>query len=115
MKRILILAASIVLGSAPTALAHTALSKSTPAANASVASPTELKLEFGDSVKLARVQVVGPAGAIVNLPLDRAAPPSRQMTVKVTERLSAGPQTVKWRAIAADGHVMTGEFSFSVR
>jgi methionine-rich copper-binding protein CopC len=100
---------------AQAAIAHTALSSSVPAKGAVVESPTALTLEFGAEVKLARVQIVPADGESLTLPLDRGAPPSKKMVVTVPKPLVPGKHTVKWRAVADDGHVMTGDFTFSVK
>lgn len=97
------------------AMAHTALSGSVPAKGAVVDSPAALTLEFGADVKLARVQIVPETGEALTLPLDRGAPASKMMVLTVPKPLASGRHTVKWRAVADDGHVMTGDFAFSVK
>ncbi|NWG45215.1 MAG: copper resistance protein CopC [Alphaproteobacteria bacterium] len=97
------------------AAAHTTLTSSVPADGAEVAPPEELMLEFGADVKLARVQIVPIGGKPIRLKLDRSAPASTKMVVPVGEALAPGAYVVEWRAVADDGHIMTGEFGFSVR
>lgn len=107
--------AAIAVALTQAALAHTALSKSMPEKGSTVASPAALTLEFGAEVKLARVQIVPSTGDALTLKLDRGAAPSKRMVVPVPQALASGQHTVKWRAIADDGHVMTGDFTFSVK
>lgn len=97
------------------AFAHTTLTRSAPAQGSTVASPAALTLEFGDEVRLARVQILSAGAKTLTLPLERGAPPAKTMVVAVPGTLGPGQHTVTWRAIADDGHVMTGEFLFSVR
>jgi copper resistance protein C len=109
-------AAAVVAGllAAAPAFAHTSLTSSSPAKGEVVEAPKTLVLEFGDTVKLSRVQVVPADGVAQTLAVDRKATASKQMTLEAPV-LAAGPYTVKWRAIAADGHVMTGDFNFTVK
>jgi hypothetical protein len=52
--------------------------------------------------------------------LQRSTPPAadsedpRQLFVQMTPPLAAGAYVVQWRCIADDGHVMRGDFTFTV-
>lgn len=100
---------------AQAAFAHTGLSRSVPEKGSTVASPAALTLAFEDAVRLARVQIISPTGEALSLPLERGAMPAKTLVVVVPQALAKGAHTVTWRAIAGDGHVMTGDFSFTVR
>ena len=111
--RNLIVILSLAALSPSLALAHAQLSSSVPADQAVLESPPrELALHFTEAVRLTAVTIAGvgeaprridslPAAAIKDFSL--AAP-----------SLSSGRYSVSWRALAADSHVMTGSFTFSV-
>ena len=112
MKNLIVLIALVAL-SPSLALAHAQLASSVPADQAVLESPPkELALHFTEAVRLTAVTVARdgeaakqldslPAGALKDFSL--AAP-----------TLAAGRYSVSWRALAADSHVMTGSFTFSV-
>ena len=96
---------------------HFALSKSVPAADASVPSPAELRFWFTElpQENSVAIRLVDPAGE----PVGTGEPtPDEQdgkiLTVSVPEALPAGTYTVAWRGIGGDGHVVRGDFAFSV-
>ena len=94
-----------------------ALSRSVPAADASVPSPPEVRLWFTQVAQPGSVSIrlIDPAGAAV----ETGAPApneddGRVYHVSVAKRLATGAYTVSWRGIGDDGHVVRGEFKFSV-
>ena len=96
-----------------TALAHPAYKDSDPRAGATVsAPPTELWIDFTESIEDGYVHVYDPCGERVdhgemerNLTNDR-------ITVG-THGDKAGAYRVEWEVLGSDGHVTRGEFSFS--
>lgn len=118
----LILAAGLLSFVAATATAteatfHFALSRSVPAADATVPSPSEVRLWF--------TQVAQPGSVAIRLinaggDAVQAGDPApdeddgRVYHVDVTGKLPAGAYTVSWRGIGDDGHVVRGDFRFSV-
>ena len=100
------------------ALAHTALTSSSPASGAHLyEAPRELRLRFNEAVEiaLARLALVGPGGTEIGLGELRNAPDSATVVIAAIERLlSAGVYTVRWQVAGADGHPVRGEFSFMV-
>ncbi|MFF7166869.1 copper resistance protein CopC [Streptomyces sp. NPDC008086] len=102
--------------SAPQAAAHTELDTSSPGAQATLAGlPPNATLTFSDSMtqKYAKVAVTGPDGKsaaagdpqvdgkTVTLPLDTGSP--------------AGRYTVGYRVVSADGHPVSGSYTFTVK
>ena len=65
MKRLLVLAFGLLLAAA--ASAHTALTESSPAADASVPTPKAIFLTFGGDVRLTVVSLTDAAGAAKHL------------------------------------------------
>lgn len=96
---------------------HFALTKSAPEAESTVTAPEEVRLWFtqvpqDNSVS---VRLVDAAGELVETsdPMSEASD-GKIMYVSVDHALAAGAYTVAWRGIGDDGHVVTGEFPFSV-
>ncbi len=97
---------------------HLKLLKSEPAANAAVASPTQVKLWFSQRPELAvtRVALKGPDGAERVLgPLARDAAAGAPIVAPVGAALAPGAWTIAWRTMAKDGHVLNGTVRFTVR
>ncbi len=96
------------------AAAHTALERSAPAADASVAAPpTAVELVFTEpvSARLATVVVTGPDGA------DATEGPVQVSGASVVQPLRAdaapGRYRVAYRVVAADGHPITGTYDWT--
>ena len=118
----LILAAALLtaVGTTATAAAtafHFALSRSAPAADATVPSPSEVRLWFTQVAQPGSVAIrlINPGGDAV--PTSEPTPDEgdgRVYHVDVAQKLPAGAYTVSWRGIGDDGHVVRGELGFSV-
>ena len=99
------------------ALAHAQLEKATPPVGGTVASASEIRLEFSEGVepKFTKVSLTGPGGAV---PLGAAnTEPSNQavLTVPISKPLSAGVYKVHWQAVSVDTHHTQGTFEFTVK
>lgn len=115
MKRLLIAvlaATGLLLGSAIPALAHTSLTKSNIEAGSEIAKiPDVLELEFAKAVGLASVTLEGAHDTETSLKTAKSMSTTHSVTLP---DLGPGSYTLTWRAVAGDGHVMTGEISFTV-
>ncbi|ALV33193.1 copper resistance CopC family protein [Streptomyces sp. CdTB01] len=109
-------AVTVLAVAAPQAAAHTELDTASPGASAALAGlPPRVTLAFSDAMtqKYAKVAVTGPdgdsaaaggvevQGRTVTLPLDAGSPPGRY--------------TVGYRVVSADGHPVSGSYTFTVR
>jgi methionine-rich copper-binding protein CopC len=96
------------------AQAHTQLSSSMPADDAVLeAAPEQVVLHFSEPVRLTALSVEGPGTEKQDLgPLPSAA--SAEFTVAAPS-LPEGRYDVSWRALSADTHVVSGQFTFTVR
>ena len=99
------------------AFAHAQLEKATPAVGGTVASASEIRLEFSEGVepKFSKVSLSGPGGAV---PLGAAkTEPSNQavLIVPISKALAAGAYTVHWQAVSVDTHHTQGTFEFTVK
>ncbi|MGI5183271.1 copper resistance CopC family protein [Dactylosporangium sp. CA-152071] len=102
----------ILLPPAP-AWAHTTLTKSDPAAGATVSTPVAaVTLTFTEMVKqqASTVEVTGADGVSYS----EGTPRSVNKTLTQAVRpLPPGPVTVVWRTAAGDGHPLEGRFTFT--
>ena len=99
------------------AFAHAQLEKATPPVGGTVASASEIRLEFSEGVepRFSKVSLTGPGGAV---PLGAAkTEPSNQavLIVPITKALAAGAYTVRWQAVSVDTHHTQGTFEFTVK
>lgn len=117
------LAASMVV--AVPAVAHTQLTSSTPAANATVRAPTTITLNFNERIMAptatTTIVMTGMPGMADHAPMPitgyttRMGADGRSMTLVMRRALAAGTYRVTWTAAGADAHRMNGSFDFTVR
>ena len=98
------------------ALAHAQLEKATPGVGATVASASEIRLEFSEGVE--------PKFTGVTLTSDGTAQPlgkpsvdpadARILIVKIAKPLKPGVYVVDWHAVSVDTHHTQGHFTFTV-
>lgn len=112
-----LLLAALWLAPAP-ASAHAYLVKALPAQRAVVFAPPErLQLWFNERLEAAfcTLQVVDSADKAVDKgDTQVAADDPKRLSVGL-KPLTAGVYTVKFRVLSVDGHVVTNQFSFTVR
>jgi copper transport protein len=100
-----------------TALAHTGLKRSSPAAGARLSqSPAAIRLWFHERVQVAisRVRLVTPTGSLV-LPVRADSTDRTELVASLTAPLGPGSYTVEWQTGGRDGHAVRGRFAFVVR
>lgn len=100
-------------------LRHFELRHSVPAADTVLeASPDRIQLWFSQEPQTegARIRLVDGAGELVALGATAPVPDTAtSLRADVPTALDAGAYTIHWRAMARDGHVVTGEIPFSIR
>ena len=99
------------------ALAHAQLEKATPPVGGTVASASEIRLEFSEGVepKFTKVSLTGPGGAV---PLGAGNTESGNqavLIVPISKPLTAGTYKVHWQAVSVDTHHTQGTFEFTVK
>ena len=115
MKRLLFAATAALLLSSlsGTAWAHPAYKDSDPKADATVpAPPTEVWVEFTESIEEGYVHVYDPCGERV----DHGEPERNLTNDRITVGThgdKAGAYRVHWEVLGSDSHITRGEFSFS--
>ncbi|MBR7891510.1 copper homeostasis periplasmic binding protein CopC [Burkholderia multivorans] len=100
------------------AFAHAHVAKSDPAANAMLAAaPAAVTIDFTETLEPAFSSIVVVDGGGKTVSDGRArvdAGDRKRMTVPLSA-LGAGAYTVKWVAVATDGHRTQGSYGFSVK
>jgi len=96
---------------------HLQLDRSYPAADTTLPSPTEIRLWFSQvpqatATSLRLIRNGEPVAAVGDLQAD--ASDGKVFAAPLRDTLPAGSYTVSWRTMAADGHVVRGDFDFTV-
>ena len=116
MRKALVLAALAALALPAVASAHATLTKTEPEYGTRVVrSPKLVRLHFDQSVDALpnAIRVYDPNGRVVSGKTLLSAD-GRTIDAPVS-RLPRGGYTVRWRAVSADGHVVSGVYTFGVR
>lgn len=104
---------------AASGLRHFELRRAFPAADTTLPAPPELvQLWFSEEPQSegARIRLLDAAGELVEMGPTIVVPDTAtSLRAVVPAPLPAGNYTVHWRAMARDGHVVTGEIPFAVR
>ena len=126
MKRHLLpfAAATLLLGAAP-ALAHPKLVSASPAANATVARPTQLQLVYSETLIPALSGIDLTMTAMPGMKSHSAmkvkgfatsvGKDGKTLVVALPRPLPAGTYQVDWHAVSADTHRITGAYTFQVK
>ena len=98
------------------ALAHAKLVKSNPAAEATVKSPKTITLTFNERVvpAFSKFELSMPAHRMDIPVTTTVSRDGKRIVGTVGSRLMKGSYRVSWIAAGADGHKMTGSYSFKV-
>jgi methionine-rich copper-binding protein CopC len=110
---VLTLVGAYVLGPISTALAHTDIVSTSPAAQADVnVSQESISITFSEPplIEGAAIVVMNEAGDILDSPAPTLA--GATLSIPWPIDLTPGEVLVTWRATADDGHVLSDEFSF---
>jgi|ERR1700722_3119189 methionine-rich copper-binding protein CopC len=98
------------------ALAHAVLLTSTPSAHATVKGPEiAVHLKFNSRIDGAhsRLFLVDSSGKVQTLTLAQQNAPDTLAAESV--KVSSGGYTIRWQALAGDGHITRGEIPFVVQ
>jgi copper transport protein len=111
-----VLALAAAIGLATPASAHARLDHSTPASGARLTSaPDRLVLAFSEGVQASPqngLQLMHADGTPVSGLV--AATSGQLLTARIPARLTDGIYVVRWRVLSNDGHVVHGEFTFTL-
>lgn len=113
-----LLAVTLILLVPTLALAHLALSSSTPRGGAHLTTaPREVRLTFTEAVEasVARLRLLGPGGAEVPLsPIRRPADSAQVVVAEIVGPVEAGVHRIEWQVVGRDGHPVRGTITFVV-
>lgn len=111
----LAVASTVVLGTAP-ALAHARLVSATPGDGATVTAPLMISLTFSErfAAPFSTIEIEDSRGRTVSL-TKTVSEDGKTLGGRFASPLTAGTYRVTWAIAAADGHRMTGTYSFTVR
>lgn len=112
---VLVAACAALLSTAGPAQAHSTLIGSTPGFDAVVdSSPEQVELVFSQTINPAFATVTVTDDGGVQRSGDEALVAGDRVSVAVPEPLSAGSYSVGYRVVSADGHPITGSYSFTI-
>lgn len=117
MNRILALtAASALVLSASSVLAHARLVSATPGNGTTVTAPRTISLTFSErfAAPFSTVEVEDSRGRPISL-TKAVSEDGKTLSGSFAAPLTTGVYRVSWAIAAADGHRMTGTYSFTVR
>ncbi|MFI9756445.1 copper resistance protein CopC [Streptomyces sp. NPDC051963] len=109
-------ALAVLAIAAPLAAAHTELDVSSPGTKAALAGlPPQVTLTFSDEMtqKYAKIAVTGPDGE--SSASGEPEVQGRTVTLPLESGSPAGRYTVGYRVVSADGHPITGSYTFTVK
>jgi copper resistance protein C len=112
VKKSSVLVAAALLALSPLAQAHTHLKEATPADKSVVNSaPANVVLKFSEAAKVTALTLhkEGEADQKLTASPDTA---SAQVTAALP-KLAPGKYSVDWRVVSGDGHIMSGQLSFT--
>lgn len=126
-KRLAILAISLScvsvmqLALLPGAVAHSAIVETVPAKKARLSEiPAEIKIRFSEvplvikDKKINSITLISPAGKILSSPTTRIDGSWLRVMVPNSKDV-AGIYIVRYRMASADGHVISGSYTFTLR
>ena len=116
MRRAVLIAIGVALAAPAQASAHATLEHTSPGFRERLErSPAQVRLEFDQGVKAFpdSIEVLDAKGKLLSRAA-RSAEAGEAVTVPV-RRLPRGFYTVRWHALSADGHVVSGVYTFGVR
>ncbi|RON43827.1 copper homeostasis periplasmic binding protein CopC [Pseudomonas frederiksbergensis] len=109
------LTTAALLGSllaASSVFAHAHLKSQTPAADSTVAAPTELRLVFSEGVEATFTKVTINGVEVKKLATE--GNDKKTLIVTPAAPLTAGEYKVEWHAVSVDTHKSEGAYSFKV-
>lgn len=109
-----LLVVTCLVAASQLAFAHAVLVASTPKVNGVVHGPSlDVQLKYNSRVDGTRssLSLVSPGGAVQALPLGKQNAPNE---LDAHAQLTPGKYTLRWTALATDGHITRGEVPFTV-
>ncbi|WP_299892502.1 copper resistance CopC family protein [uncultured Ruegeria sp.] len=96
------------------AFAHSSVDTTKPENGATIAEvPSEISFNFTDDIRLTKVNLIHQEAHTVTLDLGDQTNFGRAFALPL-KSMGEGTYRIEWRGLGADGHAMTGEFTFTV-
>ena len=95
------------------ALAHSRSEKTEPADGATVEAVETIAIGFNEPMRVTSVKLMR-GGEETAIERETGMEPVTRFTAKPGADLAPGAYTVEWRGLSADGHAMSGGFSFTL-
>ncbi|WP_052350548.1 copper resistance CopC family protein [Paenibacillus gorillae] len=113
-SNIVVLLAALLILFPSAALAHSKLDSAVPADGETVkVSPNEITMTFNTKIeKLSKFKLLNEAAEEVKT--GKSVVDGNTMSGDLPEKLVNGSYTVKWTIMGADGHTISGDYSFTV-
>jgi methionine-rich copper-binding protein CopC len=114
IRRVTLAALIAVLIVTSSAIAHSLLLESSPAADATLTTPpSQLRLRFNNRIekRLSRVTVLDERGAAHALAVGVGDGEADRLTATMPS-LAPGAYRIEWHVLSTDGHVVSGSFAF---
>jgi methionine-rich copper-binding protein CopC len=92
--------------------AHTTIVRRTPASGATARNVKTVSITFSQRLTTGKIEVWR---GKTKLSPRRSGPNGATVKATFARKLAAGSYTVRWRAVASDGHLQTGSWSFRAR
>jgi methionine-rich copper-binding protein CopC len=111
-----LVAATLLVGAASSALSHASMIRSSPTANSTVkVTPRQVSIFFSERVKAAPGAIAVQDAKGDKVDLGDAKSDNNGRVVRTSVRLlEAGSYRVDWRVQSRDGHTVQGSFAFQV-
>ena len=108
-------AVALLLALATAAFAHLKASKTSPEDGATLSGPVRtLRVWFNQEpdLPLSKLELTGPNGPLSVEGLHTMG--EKDLMARVSGRMPDGSYTAKWQTAGDDGHVLTGEWTFTI-
>ncbi|HEY7376437.1 MAG TPA: copper resistance protein CopC [Polyangia bacterium] len=98
------------------ALAHAPVTGTSPKNGATVSKVRTVTVRFGEAVVTGKITVYKASGKALSAKESGLNPKNKaRLRAVFAKNLASGKYTVKWRALADDGHHQKGTFHFTVK
>jgi uncharacterized protein YcnI len=96
----------------PARAAHASIVRRTPAPGSTARAVKRVAITFGERLLTGKIDVYRGSKRVTPA---RTGPHGAIVAATFAHKLAAGSYTARWRAVAPDGHVQTGSWSFKTR
>jgi methionine-rich copper-binding protein CopC len=115
-RHIVVVSGLLLLLLAAVPQAHTALTKSEPAAGKTVtAAPKQIQLWFNEKIDAAvsKIELTGPSGKVNLSPAHAMG--EKSLMAGISGQIADGSYTIAWQTAGDDGHVVKGSVKFTLK